>query len=188
MTPHAQCSTRYGGSLSSIKSVIQHFHEHGSQEEVIIFRCVSPDIADNIFNWIEGRGRFVLSYYPEEFEMVVCIPGIHHETASLRFAKRIEDALRPHGLDDSIIPTGSTTFRPSNAVQKRAGKQADAGFKSPIKINASDIPNIIIETALSQSYPSAARAAQYWLKVLGVSCFIPSIPLILFPKFFCRSQ
>lgn len=95
--------------MSSIKSAIQHLHEHESQEEEIIFRCVSPDIADNVFNWVEGRARDLLSYYPEDLELVVCMPGVHHETASLRFAKRIEDALRPYRLDEEIIPAGSTT-------------------------------------------------------------------------------
>lgn len=161
-------STIFGGTVYAIKSSVHQAQENGSHVETLVFHSVPEDVADRIFTWLESRSRMKLSYYFEVRELIVYIPRVYHETASLCFASRIRNALGPWGVDQPIIPIGRATFRPANALGTKAGKQGDAGFKASTRTLANDVPNIVVETTSSHSYETAKQAAQYWLKTIGV--------------------
>ncbi len=132
--------------------------------QYLAFMSVSQESLDKIDRTREERRgwlpRMTILYDGrEEILIVKLMVGVMHEGVAHQFARMFHIKLFLLGVDESLLPTGSSRFG------RRGGrsKEADIGYKPRSRDMEDDWPSFVIEVGVSESLAMLRRDPAFWI-------------------------
>jgi hypothetical protein len=127
----------------------------------LAFRCVLPDMLEQIDAYREKHLRSSRVLYDEEAELLIVklMPGVLHGHATASFSQELLEQLHSMGLGGALKGLGDARFGTRGGRQKEPA----CSYKPSTRVGRDSWPSLVIEVGVSQTLSQLQCDAWFWL-------------------------
>jgi hypothetical protein len=147
-----------------IKSEYDRLQKGDTDQQYLVFKPVTVDDLTKIDRARGSIGHIRLAHYTDIGLLIVKIPTAEHESAHRSLGNRlICKAVRMGLPDGELHNVGATRF-----YGHKSSKEGDSAYRPySLRLNKTDWPTIVIESAVSESLRHLRFDANWWLTKSG---------------------